>query len=175
MRFRLSHSVILAAALALAACSTQISVCPLAVILADAASVTQFKPGTVPDLSNEMFTVALVNAQTNCSYAKKAATTSSALDLTFRATRPPSGESATYSVPYFVVVHEADRVLDKKIYTLRFTFAPGATSATITQSPQDILIKIENGKLPWNYQLLSGLQVTPAQIDYNKKMGRYVP
>ena len=34
---------------------------------------------------------------------------------------------------------------------------------------------IGNGKLPWNYQLMAGFQLTPAQIDYNKTRGRYVP
>jgi hypothetical protein len=78
-------------------------------------------------------------------------------------------------VPFFVVVNENAKLYDKKNYTLRFSFAPGAVSADIKQSPDDIEIKIANGKLPWNYQLLSGLQVTPEQIAYNKKMGRYLP
>ena len=32
-----------------------------------------------------------------------------------------------------------------------------------------------NGKLPWNYQQMAGFQMTPAQIEYNKTRGRYVP
>jgi hypothetical protein len=58
---------------------------------------------------------------------------------------------------------------------LRFTFAPGASTATITQAPDDVEIHISNGKLPWNYQQLAGFQMTSAQIDYNKSRSRYVP
>ena len=32
-----------------------------------------------------------------------------------------------------------------------------------------------NGKLPWNYQQMAAFQMTPAQIEYNKTRGRYVP
>ena len=78
-------------------------------------------------------------------------------------------------MPYFVAVHEGARIYSKRLYTLRFTFAPGASTATITQSPDDIEIMIANGKLPWNYQEMAGFQMTAAQIEYNKTRGRYVP
>ncbi len=165
----------LAAPLLLLGCGTAIQICPVPVILADAATMTVFRPGTQPDLANEAFTVSLIDAQSSCTYAKREGTTTSSLDLTFRATRPPSGDGATYSVTYFVAVQENAKLYDKKNYTLRFSFAPGATTATIKQSPDSTDIKIANSKLPWNYQLMSGLQVTPEQIEYNKKMGRYVP
>ena len=41
--------------------------------------------------------------------------------------------------------------------------------------PDDVEIKVANGKLPWNYQQLAGFQMTSAQIDYNKSRSRYVP
>jgi hypothetical protein len=175
IRFAVRFAVVLAAPVLLWGCSSQITICPVAAILADTATMTVFKPGTVPDPANELYTVQMVNAETSCSYNRRDGTTSSDLTLTFHATRPPSAMAATYSVPYFVVVSENAKLYDKKIYTLRFSFAPGAVSADIKQSPRGAEIKIANGKLPWNYELLSGLQVTPAQIAYNKKMGRYLP
>ena len=48
--------------------------------------------------------------------------------------------------------------------------------ARASDKPEDdTRIRIDNGKLPWNYQLLAGFQLTPEQIDYNNKKSRYLP
>jgi len=78
-------------------------------------------------------------------------------------------------VPYFVAIHEGARIYAKRLYTLKFSFAPGAATAIIKQAPSDVRIKIANGKLPWNYQELAGFQMTQAQIAYAKGRGRYLP
>jgi hypothetical protein len=175
MSFRPTRLLAAAAALLLCGCDSKIVICPVPAILADAATLTVFRAGTVPDLANELYTVSLINAQSNCAFTQSTGNVSSALDLTFRATRAPTTEGATYYVKYFVAVNENAKVYSKRILTVPITFAPGATTAVTKQSPDDTIIHISNGKLPWNYQLLSGLQVTPAQIEYSKKMGRYVP
>jgi hypothetical protein len=172
---RLLRLVPLGALLLVMGCSQRITVCPVPAILADTQSVTMFRPGTTPDLANELYTVSLLNAEGDCTYNTKDALVTASLELTFRATRAPSNERATYSVPYFVAVNENARIYAKHLYNLKFTFAPGAATAVIKQSPGDLRIHISNGKLPWNYQELSGFQMTPAQIDYAKTRGRYIP
>ena len=164
-----------AAVLVAAGCSNRIVVCPVPAILADTANVTVMRPGAVPDLANELYSVSLINAESDCAFNQRTGVIKSSLDLTFRATRAPSADAATYSVPFFVVVHENNKLFSKHIYQLRFTFAPGAATATIKQSPDETSIQLENGKLPWNYQLLAGFQLTPEQIAYNEKKGRYLP
>ena len=161
--------------LALMGCSQRIVVCPVPAILADTSSVTVMRPGTAPDLANELFTVTLTNVEADCVYNQTSAVVRASMDISFHATRAPSRDAATYSVPYFVVVHENAKIFAKRAYTLRFTFAPGAATADIKQAPEDTSIKISNGKLPWNYQLLAGFQLTPEQIAYNKQKGRYLP
>jgi hypothetical protein len=172
---RLLRLLPLGALLLIMGCSQRITVCPVPAILADTQSVTFFRPGTTPDLANELFTVSLINAEGNCTYNTREAMVTAALELTFRATRTPTSERATYSVPYFVAVHEGPRIYAKRAYTLKFSFAPGAATAIIKQSPGDTRIKIGNGKLPWNYQEMAGFQMTPAQIEYAKNRSRYVP
>ena len=159
----------------LAGCTSKILVCPVPAILADTQSVTVFRPGTTPDLANELYTVSLVNSTNDCTYNTKEGVVDASLELTFRATRAPTRDAATFSVPYFVAVNEGPRIYTKRLYTLKFTFAPGASTATIVQAPGDVQIKIGGGKLPWNYQQLAGFQMTAAQIDYNKTRSRYVP
>lgn len=172
---RLPRIAALVASLLLLGCSQKIVVCPVPAILADAATLTVMRPGTAPDLANELYTVTMQNAQVDCVFNQSTVVVRTSLQLGFRATRAPSSEAATYSVPYFVVVNEGAKIYAKRNFTLQVRFAPGAASATVTQSPDVPDIRIENGKLPWNYQMLAGFQLTQAQIDYNKSRGRYLP
>jgi hypothetical protein len=165
----------LGAILLLMGCSQKIVVCPVPAVLADTASVTIFRAGTTPDLANELFTVSMTNAEADCVYNNKDAVVRSSMDLTFRAVRAPTSEEASYTVPYFVVVSENAKIFAKRAYNLRINFAAGAATALITQSPEVPSIHISNGKLPWNYQLLSGFQMNDAQIEYAKKKNRYLP
>lgn len=162
-------------ALLAAGCNSKIVVCPIPAILADTATVTVMRPGTTPDLANELYTVKLVDAQSDCVLDNKTAVVKSSIDLSFRATRLPTREAAHYRVPYFLAVTEGAKIYAKRLYTVDVDFAPGAATATIQQSPEDISVRVENGKLPWNYQLMAGFQMTDAQIQYNKDKGRYLP
>jgi len=161
------------AAAMLTGCAQKITVCPIPAILNDTAQVTIFRPGTTPDLANELYTVSLDRAESDCVYNNSTQVVRASLDLTFRATRAPSTAAASYSVPYFVVVHEGARIYAKHAYTLNFSFAPGAATSVIKQAPNQTRIKIDNGKLPWNYQLLAGFQMTDEQIAYTKAKSRY--
>ena len=137
MSFRLLRLAPIAILLLLAGCSSRILVCPVPAILADTQSVTIFRPGTTPDLANELYTVSLVNATNDCTYSARDGVVRASLELTFRATRSPTNEAATYSVPYFVAVNEGAKIYSKRLYNLKFTFAPGAAVATVTQAPDD--------------------------------------
>jgi len=151
------------------------NLCPGAAILADTDHATMLRPGAPADPSGELYRVALTNAATDCHLDKKRGETDSSLTLTFTAQRAPGADGATYSVPYFVAVTMGQRVVNKRLYTARFTFAPGASTVVFTVAPDNTQIHLGNGHLPWDYQLTAGLQLTPAQIAYNQKMGRYAP
>jgi len=162
--------------LALTGCNTaNVNNCPVAVILADAGQMAVFRQGASQDLSGEAYRVLLTGARTGCDINKKTGETSSSLHLEFRATRAPSADGAQYSVPYFVAVTRGDQLIEKRILTVRFNFAPGASTATFEESPDDFDVHMENGHFPYEYQLMAGFQMTPAQVDYNKKMGRFTP
>jgi hypothetical protein len=175
MLSRLLRLAPLSALLLTLGCTSKILICPVPAILADTQSVTYFRPGTTPDLSNELYTVSLLNVAGDCTYSTRTNLVHASLELTFRATRTPTKEAATYTVPYFVVVNEKDKIFTKHIYRLKFTFAPGASSVTVTQSPDEMELHISNGKLPWNYQQMAGFQMTAAQMDYAKTRSRFAP
>src|SRR6185437_2615482 len=100
MRLRLLRLVPLGALLLVMGCSQKITVCPVPAILADTQSITIFRPGTTPDPANELYTVALINAQGDCTYNAKSALVPASLALPFRATRPTTTARVTYSVTY---------------------------------------------------------------------------
>jgi hypothetical protein len=171
----LRFSAFLMALAVLSGCADKVNNCPIAVILADASQVTTFKPGATQDLAGEAYRVALVGISTDCSINKRTGETDSSYRVNFRATRAPSADAAHYTVPYFVAVTQADQLIEKRILQVSFDFAPGASLATFSESPDDFDIRVPNGHQPYEYELMAGFQMTPAQVDYNKKMGRYAP
>jgi hypothetical protein len=160
----------------LAGCNQAVVVlCPSAAILADTASETVFRPGAPQDLSGVAYTAAVTDVKTDCTFDRQLGETFSTVDISFRATRAPSPDAARYSLVYFLTVNSGERVLNKKQFTVRFDFAPGATVATADVSPDRTIVNLERGLLPTDYQLLTGFQLTPEQLAYNRTMGRYTP
>ena len=164
------------ALLVLAGCdSAKVNLCPVSVVLADASQIAVFRAGGSQDLSGEAYRVALTGASSSCDINKKTGETGSSLRLNFRATRAPAADGAHYTVPYFAAITQGDQLVEKRILNVTFDFAPGASTATFTESPDDFNLHVENGHFPYEYQLMAGFQMTSAQIDYNKKMGRFSP
>lgn len=164
------------ALLALAGCnSTKVNNCPIPVVLADASQIAVFRPGAPQDLSGEAYRVSLAGVSTSCDVNRKTGETVSSMTVNFRATRAPSTDGARFTVPYFVAVTRGELIVEKRILNVTFDFAPGASTATFTQSPDDFDIHLETGHFPFEYQLMAGFQMTSAQVDYNKKMGRFTP
>jgi hypothetical protein len=148
-------------------------VCPAAAILVDTSSMTAFRQDLADDPAGMLYAVDLSGVKTDCSFDKREGETHSSLDLSFRATRAPNGDAANYSVPYYVAVIQGDRIISKSQFTAQFGFAPGASSMHFTDRVGAVEVRLENGKHPYDYEILVGLQLTPAERDYNKKMGRF--
>jgi len=162
----------------LSACSTdqKHGLCPNASILANTSNATMFKDKMEGDPSGELYEVTVTGVTSNCSFDKDEGTADSSLTLTFRATRTPTGEAGEYSVPYYVVVtRDSTTIVSKQIFSVSFAFRPGEASSTFTADVSTVPVRLDNGKKPYDYGILAGLQLTQAQLDYNKKMGRFVP
>src|SRR6202000_997432 len=151
---------------ALSGCNTdKVSNCPVPVILADAGQVTVFRPGAPQDLAGEAYRVALVDISSDCSINKKTGETKSSYRVNFRATRAPSADAAHYTVPYFVAITQGDQLIEKRILQISCDFGPGVSVATFSESPDDFDIHVPNGHQPFEYEIIAGFQMTPAQVD----------
>ena len=119
--------------------------------------------------------MAITGIRSDCDLDKKVNRAVSSVRVEFRATRAPSTDPAHYTVPYFVAITQADQIIEKRILAVSFDFASGASVATFSISPDDFDVVPETGHPVIEYEVMTGLQMTPAQIDYIKKTGAYAP
>jgi hypothetical protein len=171
--FRASILAVCAAAFLTGCSADRTGECPTMNAVSVVSSQTVFKPGAAPDPSNQLYTVEIMSVKGACSLDKKATTAESSLEISFRATRAPSGDTAQYSVPYFVAVTEGtERVVAKKLFTIDFSFAPGQSTATFSDTVASTEVTARREKKTYDYQVLVGLQLTKEQLDYNRAQNR---
>jgi hypothetical protein len=162
----------------LSACSMdrKHGLCPNASILANTSTATVFKDRMEGDPSGELYELTMTGVTSDCSFDRDEGSADSSLSVTFRATRTPTNQAAEYAVPYYVAVtRDSTTIVSKQILSASFAFRPGEASTTFTTDVSTVPVRLDNGKKPYDYGILAGLQWTQAQLDYNKKMGRFAP
>ena len=165
-------------ALILSGCSTdqKKGLCPVANILAPTATATVFKDKMDGDPAGVLYSVQVIGVKTDCNFDKDEGTADSSLIVTFRASRSPTGETGDYAVRFYVAaIRDSTTIISKQVLSAPFTFQPGEATTTFTAEVPSYIVRFDNGKKPYDYGLLTGLQLTQAQLDYNKKMGRFGP
>jgi hypothetical protein len=164
--------------LLLAGCQTakEAANCPVVNILASTSTLTRFKPNLDGDPAGELFTIQMTGVKTACSFDKDEGTTDASVDITFRATRPPSGDATNFTAPYFIsAVQNGTIIISKQILATAFTFQPGEATLTFSANVPSVVTKFANGTKPYEYGLLVGFQLTREQLNYNSKTGRLAP
>jgi hypothetical protein len=152
-----------------------VAVCPDANILANTSVIPVFDPTLGADPSNVVYTARITGVKTRCDYSKRDNAIDANLHFMIKASRAPGGDEADYKVPYYVAVTSGGAIVDKKVYWLQLRF-PKASSALEQETLVDsIAIPVARDKKSYEYHLLLGFQLTQAQVDYNKKMGQYLP
>jgi hypothetical protein len=74
-----------------------------------------------------------------------------------------------------VAISTEGRILTKRVYSIRFTFEQGQATAEFSQSLDSIALTLGQDKKPTEYGILVGFQLTKAQLEYNRRAGRYAP
>jgi hypothetical protein len=169
----------LLAAILVSGCShsdSEKGLCPTAAVLAPTSALTVFRQNAPADPSGELYTVWMTNVKSGCDYSKDDRTAVSRVHVLFAARRAPTSDEANYRVPYFVTVtHGGSRIMTKKLYLANVHFAAGEASVSFDQTIDDIAISFERGSKIGEYQIILGLQLTQAQLDYNIKNHHYAP
>lgn len=165
-----------ACAVLLLGCETdRTGTCPAVSSLVETSQATVFRPGMPMDPSNMVYTVEITGMKSSCDVDKQAENANTELDIQFRATRAPNGAEAHYKVPYYVAITQEERILAKKIYTVEFDFQPGQSTTTFSESIGSAEVTAAREKKTFDYNVLVGLQLTKAQLDYNRAIGHYGP
>ena len=149
--------------------------CPPASGIVPTSSLTTFQPGKRDDPKGILYRVAVKHVRSDCSFDQDNGITDSSLTIDFTAHRPDPGPEATYRVPYYVAVSQGTRILDKRDIWVSFTFPAGAQDAPFSDNVESTKITLENGKRPYEYQILVGFQLTHDQLEYNKTMSSFGP
>src|SRR6185312_3605330 len=163
-------------ALVLAGCSSndEKGLCPSANILVPASTLTVFRQNAPADPSGELYTVWMSNLKTGCDYDKREFVTDSRVHIQFKATRAPSDQAGTYRVPYFVAVtHKGSRIMAKKLFVASLSFGPGETKTAFVDTVDSTVIHMARGNKVGEYEIVTGFQLTQAQLDYNVKNNHF--
>ena len=167
------RAAIVAACLALAACNTeQLEKCPAAAVLVDTGSLTQLQTNAQGQQS-VLYTVQITRATRDCDIPKYSREMTGSVSFDFQATRTNAAAGATYAVPYFVAITSEGKVLAKQVFQVAFAFQPGETTTTFSDSVNSLSLTIGRDKKATDYGILVGFQLTKAQLDYNRRAGRY--
>ena len=163
--------------LTLLGCNNQrANICPGLAILSDAATRPVLKPGSAAvDPSALVYTVEMTGISQTCNLNTLSGESTTNIRISFRAIRAPSGQAARYIVPYFLAVNQAERIVIKRAFSVAVEFPAGASAVTFDAAINRSVLKLENGRLPVDYQYLAGLEVSPTEISYLQAMGRVTP
>jgi hypothetical protein len=145
-------------------------ICPSTAVLADAVTVTKLKPGAAaPGPANVMLTAEMSQAELKCNYDRVKNTLSVDVSFAVRATRSAgTAEGPDPPLDYFVAVVDAEgNVLSKRVFQSQP--ALGRNNAGVfTQRVSKFAVPLGMDKRPYDYEILTGFQLTAAELAYNR-------
>ncbi|MBF0268291.1 MAG: hypothetical protein HQL44_06835 [Alphaproteobacteria bacterium] len=139
--------------------------CPTINILADAAHLTKFKPGPGRDITDVLYTVDIVNYQGNCGYRDEDSHVETALKVMFDVDRGAANAQGLGEIQYFVAVQDRQ----KQVFSTKFKFPASTPRLRQVDEEVSIDIPIRPGDTPYNTVIWLGLQLTPDELDYNRR------
>lgn len=177
----LSRSLAVVSLLALAGCSSLAALtgapppppCPSVSVLKDAATVTRFVPGGGQDLIDVVNEGEITGYDLTCEYdtdkKTKAGEVAITLGLHILATRGPADRQRQAPFRYFIAITDPDRnVLGKQVFDIAVSFTGNATAIPVRDEPVPMKIPLAVGKTGRDFEIFTGFQLTPDEVNYNR-------
>jgi hypothetical protein len=146
-------------------------VCPSTAVLSDAVTVTKLKPGTPTNAQNPanvVLAAEMSQAQLECDYDGDTNSLTIDIDFAVRAMRGAAAMGDNPQLDYFVAIIDAQgNLLTKNIFSSQPDIG-GQMEGVYTQSVNNFVFKMGMDMRPIDYQLLTGFQLTPAELAYNR-------
>jgi hypothetical protein len=156
---------------ALAGCSTKAEGpdCPRLAVLDDVGRMTKFREGPGRDLTDVLYTARLAKADGFCTTEKSSVKVEMTVQLVVE--RGTASTGAPVDLQYFVAVTDpARRVLAKEVFPARIPFEGNQRVAGSNEEIEE-RIPIPRGADPGTYSIVVGFQLTPEEIEYNRRRG----
>ncbi len=139
--------------------------CPRAVVLADAQSVTGFRPGPGRDLTDILHEGAITGLTSGCEYDDDGFVDFD-IDIGFELAIGPASPDGVGHWEYFVVVVDPDQQrVAKRTFTIDLQFEQAVFRTELVEPVTQRIVYA-----PWpdarGYQIFVGFQLTREQLDY---------
>ena len=146
-------------------------ICPSTGVLSDAVTVTKLKPGTqaaLPNPANIAFAAEMSQAKLDCNYNRGQNKLSVDLSFAVKAARGPAAMGPDPQLDFFVAVVDADNnIISKTVYHGKPDMA-GRPTNIYMQSVDNFPVPLGMDKRPYDYEILTGFQLTPDELAYNR-------
>ena len=146
-------------------------ICPSTAVLSDAVTVTKLKPGTqaaLPNPANVAFTAEMSQAKLDCNYDRSQNKLSVDINFAVKAARGPAATGTDPQVDFFVAVVDADNNIVSKIVYHGQADLGGRATNIYTQNVRNFAVPLGMDKRPYDYEILTGFQLTPDELAYNR-------
>lgn len=143
--------------------------CPGSSILRDGGDLRRYQ-GPGQDLTDLVLNARITGLAGRCGKAGDAAvdaTVSVGLELT----RGPAARSRTAALSYFIAVSQGERILDKRVFQLGAEFPPNTDRIRLIGDEVELRLPTPPGTDASVYQITVGLQLTPAELEANRRRG----
>lgn len=145
--------------------------CPPVYIMADAAKLTKYRPGTGRDLTDVEMEGEIVGFKGDCVYDATGGDVS--LQLAFELRRGPAAKSKTLDVTYFVAMPKFYPAPGAKgVFTFPVTFPDTADIVRVTDDEVTVRVPVRTKELIDNYEVYIGFQLTAEEMEANRRARR---
>ncbi len=141
--------------------------CPRPAILRDANDLQRFR-GNGRDFLDTTLQGRITSIAGDCKRDGSRAVVAT-VSVGMELTRGPAAAGRDSDVSFFVAVSEGDRVLDKQVYTLRASFPENTDRVRLTGDSVDLRLPVTKDKQADAYQVTVGFQLTPSELEANRR------
>ncbi len=137
--------------------------CPNPAVVQQAQTLTLFLPNR-QDVAARITTAQVTIPSASCLLLPKKNAVLMTVNTSFVADNGPANNNASLALPWFVVISQGDRIIQKNEYVQNLSFGGNNSTASATAKP----VKIELPSIPdtQNVEILVGFEESPDQLAY---------